>query len=544
MARMNPLPLTAAVYCRVSTAGQEEDGTSLQSQEAACRAHAEALGYTVAAVYRDVHSGADLFGRPQMTELRQSMRRRDIGIIVAYALDRLSRKQVHQGLIYAEAEHAGVPIELVTEKLEDTPEGRLLLSVKGYAAEVEREKIRERSLRGKRTRIENGKLPNFGAELYGYRRDKAQGVRRIEPGEASIVVRVFASFANDGATVRGIARALNDEVVSTPSAGKRVYRDGRVCRWNPSTIQRILTEPAYMGKTIAWRRRARKDGRQWEYRDPSEWIELPEGTTPALVTPEMWNAAQTRLAATTAATTRNQTRPYLLRGLIYCAVCGLRMYAESEHGRPIYRCSSRDRAGAPCGGKRVPAEVAETWVWDEVEAILNEPTIIVEAVDELRQAGPDAALLMSRDTATRMAGKLDAQRNRLVRRYAEATDDGFPWDLVEREITRIERERRDALATVQELEQRISAQEGAVLRLDALQGYCDRVRRNLESADFTTRRDAVEALVRRVDANGRDFTLTVTIDPAQRTGVSTHSSSGARQNAVFPFNAISPSACV
>ena len=127
MATMVALPQTAAIYCRVSTAGQE-DGTSLDTQEEACRRRATALGYVIGAVHREVHSGGDLFERPQLSVLRESVRRREVGIVIAYALDRLTRNQAHLGLLLSEAEYAGVAIELVTERLEDTPEGRLLQS--------------------------------------------------------------------------------------------------------------------------------------------------------------------------------------------------------------------------------------------------------------------------------------------------------------------------------------------------------------------------------------------------------------------------------
>jgi DNA invertase Pin-like site-specific DNA recombinase len=46
------------IYCRVSSAGQE-DGYSLDTQEAACRAWAEQQGYSVASVAHEVKSGGD-----------------------------------------------------------------------------------------------------------------------------------------------------------------------------------------------------------------------------------------------------------------------------------------------------------------------------------------------------------------------------------------------------------------------------------------------------------------------------------------------------
>jgi site-specific DNA recombinase len=525
MAKSTHFPPVAAIYCRVSTTAQSEEGTSLVSQEAACRAYAEAHGYVVGPIFSDVHSGADLFGRDGMTALLAAIRQREVGVVIAHALDRLSRSQTHFGLIYSEASHAGVPIELVTEKLDDTPVGRFVMAANSFSAEIEREKIRERSLRGKKTRIQSGKLHNHAAELYGYRRDKQAGVRIVEPSEAAVVARIFDAITHDGASVRGMAKQLNAEAVPAPSTGKRVYRDGRVCRWNPSTLYRILSEPAYKGETVLWRCRARADGRSWQFRDEAEWVRLPDGTTPPIVPVATWDAALARLRATTSAATRNATRPYLLRGVIFCAVCGCRMHASPEHGKTTYRCSSRDRTGAPCGGKRAPGEAIEQWAWGEIETILRDPATIMAEVERRRASGPEATLAHSRDTAARLLAKLDKQRERLVRRYAEADDDSFPWDLVEREIARVEAERRQAQSTLADIDSRVAAQAQAIVQLDSLRDYCDRVGAHLDGADFSVKRNAVEALVERIEANGRDWTLIGSIPVSLDVGVSSHSSS-------------------
>lgn len=519
------LPRTAAIYCRVSTTAQSEEGTSLASQESACRAYAEARGYTVGPVFADVHSGADLFGREGMSDLLQTIKQREVGIVIAYALDRLSRSQIHFGLIYSEANHAGVPIELVTEKLDDTPVGRFVMAANSFSAEIEREKIRERSLRGKKTRIQSGKIHNHSAELYGYRRDKEKGVRSVYPPEAAIVSRIFAAVAQDGTTIRSLARILNSDGVPAPSEGKRTYKDGRVCRWNPSTLYRMLADPSYKGNTVLWRHRSRGAGKMWQLRDEGEWIRLPEGTTPAIVPPEIWEAAQERLRAGTVTTTRNADRPYLLRGLIYCSMCGNRMYTSPEHGRPMYRCSSRGKAVGACGGKRVNGDAVESWAWNQIETILRDPSTIIAEVERRRQRGPDVALQGSRDATARLLAKLEKQRERLIRRYADADDDSFPWELVEREVARVESERRTAHALLADIDARLNEQETAIVRLDSLRTYCDRVSANLEGADFDTKRNAVEALVERIDANGRDWTLLGSIPTGEGAGVMSHSSS-------------------
>jgi site-specific DNA recombinase len=154
----------AAIYCRVSTVGQEAEGTSLVTQEEFCQKYAAEHGYLVdeAHVYRDVYTGTELWERPRLNELREAIRQHAIKAVIAYAIDRLSRDPVYLGVILSEAEHHGVSVEFVTEPLDNTPEGQLIRFVRGYAAKVEAEKIRERSLRGKRARIQAGKVHNYG----------------------------------------------------------------------------------------------------------------------------------------------------------------------------------------------------------------------------------------------------------------------------------------------------------------------------------------------------------------------------------------------
>ena len=69
-------PPRAAIYVRVSSLQQSTDGTSLATQEAACRAYAIEQGYTVAEelVFSEVHTGSEMWERPQLTALRDAIR--------------------------------------------------------------------------------------------------------------------------------------------------------------------------------------------------------------------------------------------------------------------------------------------------------------------------------------------------------------------------------------------------------------------------------------------------------------------------------------
>jgi hypothetical protein len=174
-----------------------------------------------------------------------------------------------------------------------------------YAACVEVEKIRERSVRGKRSRLQNGKIHNFGTELYGYRRNKVDGKREVYEPEACIVRQLFRWYAEEKVGVRSIVRWLNEQRIPPPSSSKGLWQDlERRPYWNQGQIHRILREPAYKGLTISWR--YDKVGR---LKPETEWLSLPEGVTPALVDSALWEAAQKHRTSNTGAQIRNQARP-------------------------------------------------------------------------------------------------------------------------------------------------------------------------------------------------------------------------------------------
>src|SRR5438874_76078 len=84
--------MRAIVYSRVSTDAQERDGTSLDTQERACVDFAQAQGWRAVESVRDAASGFSL-DRPGIMRARQLLRQGVADVVIAYAVDRLSRNQ-------------------------------------------------------------------------------------------------------------------------------------------------------------------------------------------------------------------------------------------------------------------------------------------------------------------------------------------------------------------------------------------------------------------------------------------------------------------
>src|SRR3954447_10509393 len=182
-------------YSRVSTDAQERDGTSLDTQERACLDFARQQGWRVVETIRDAASGFSL-DRPGIERVRRLLRDGAADVVLAYAVDRLARNQNHIGVLVDEIQQAGARLEVVTERFEDPAVGRFILAARAFVGEVEREKMGERTTRGKLERAKSGRIPQaFGRGCYGYVYTRAPARRDMEPYQAEIVRRIFQRFA-------------------------------------------------------------------------------------------------------------------------------------------------------------------------------------------------------------------------------------------------------------------------------------------------------------------------------------------------------------
>ena len=235
-----------------------------------------------ALIIRDVASGASL-DRPGIEEVRRAQ------CVMAPAMwcsptsvDRLARKTNHIGVILYEAEQADVSLEFVKGDFENSPTGRFLLAAVAFVAELERELIIERTVRGKKERARSGRLPQAtGKGCYGYTYVPDTGRRDLNPEQAPIVVRIFEQFVAGKGSSR-IAEDLNADGVPT-FTGKH---------WSPITVYRTLRRETYTGVTIyrktgtkMVKRPGRKQPRPRGLRAPeSEHIEIPGASPPDRVT--------------------------------------------------------------------------------------------------------------------------------------------------------------------------------------------------------------------------------------------------------------------
>ncbi|ACZ39651.1 recombinase family protein [Sphaerobacter thermophilus] len=470
----------AAIYARVSSEQQERDGTSLDTQLAACRQYAAAHGYEVVAEYREVFTGVNLWDRRELTALREAMRRKEFDVVIAYAIDRLSRDPVHLGVILSEADHHGAAVEFVTEPLDNSPEGQLIRFVRGYAAKVEHEKFRERAMRGRRARAETGKLIHGPRPLYGYQWADADKTRLVvNPETAPIVQRIFREAA-EGRPLRAIARGLTDDGIPTPT-GKPT--------WSMTTVSKILKHPHYTGDARAWTWQSRNG----YVRNHEAGLPLPEGTVPPLVDRATFELVQEQFARNQARAARNNRNPEaaLLRGgYVRCGYCGRAMHVHKNSGKPAYRCNGREYRRGSCPMPVIAAHVLDAAVWERVEAILTRPEIVAEELARLQTDDPTAADLAAVD---RLLQQVDRQRANLTQAIG-LTDDPDAVAALMAELERVAARRRQLEAEREGILHRREAWEAARANLADLMSWCERVAERLGELTYEQRRLALDAL--------------------------------------------------
>lgn len=385
--------MRVVIYSRVSTDAQEQDGTSLETQERASLGFAQERGWAVIETIRDTASGYSL-DRPGIVRIRQLMRDGRIDVVLAYAVDRLARNQTKLAVLLDEAQESDVALECVTEKIEDTPLGKLVLSLRAFAAEIEREKISERTTRGKIERARSGKLPQaFGLGCYGYSYNVQSGQRDVDLFQAEIVRRIFRRYAETRSFGR-VAKELNDDGIGTFTGS----------RWHPVTIRQMLFNESYTGRLFFRRtkyvtsRGVNGKRRRRAVDRPEEERILIEGASPRIVDEELWDRVQSILADPTRIARNCTARyDYPLRGRVRCAACGSAMIGQTMRpkGREYHYYCCRvafDRhATKRCETRNIRAEQLEEGIWREVREILSNPKLVLSEMERAQNRVADPA---------------------------------------------------------------------------------------------------------------------------------------------------------
>lgn len=328
---------TAAIYCRVSTAGQvsSDPWASLPRQSADLRALAERLGLAVVLEEVEQASGAKA-DRPGWARILEACRAGEVSAVLVVSFDRLTRSERLAEWERVKDELRAHRVRLITIKQGEIPlSGSADDETRGdfdaVLSKRERLVTRQRTMEGRahkgRAGGYTGHHPPHGYAVAFHQRTGAKFFE-VDGPAAATVRRVFELYLA-GASVAAIARALNADGTPTPAA----MRPGAHGHWYDQTIRDMLKSPCYTGLS-AWHR-----GR-----------EAPVESTvwPVLIERADWEAVQARVALMAFCGPRGPAA-MPLSGLLRCPSCDGKMVHRVGSANP--RCRS-GRNAATYGCKR------------------------------------------------------------------------------------------------------------------------------------------------------------------------------------------------
>lgn len=480
--------MMAAIYCRVSTDNQEQEGTSLQTQLEACLEYCQGKGYEVVYRFSEAYSGLSL-ERPNLDELRELVRNEKIDVVVVYCLDRLSRDPTHGVILTQELEKHDVTLEAVTEDVDNTELGKLISYIRGFASKLEAEKIRERTARGKKARAKQGRMSGAFHTTYGYDyvpvSQENGGRRVINEAEAEWVKQIYQWLVYDGMTLGAIRNRLMALGIPTK---KGTF-------WTKVALHSVVTNPAYAGKTYAFTSSFKRKPRR---KPKEEWIEIPD-VTPAIISQELFDAAQKQLQVNRSRAIRNTKRQYLLRGHVKCRQCGHAYVGgvtrnRSGSYRRLYRCLGKwkDRVSTElCGNKSWGADKLETLVWGELERYISHPDIVKNELEKQRQEADQLGVYETELTQVqRQWAALDREQHQLLQWALK----GFPEEQVESENRRLNKAKETLTERIAEIEALVKASQEAVINIPKLESYIERIQGRISALDYEGKRLVLDML--------------------------------------------------
>lgn len=345
----------------------------------------------------------------------------------------------------------------------------LVMTLFGGLSKGERTRIKIRVRSAMEAMAADGTRFLGGRPPYGYRIADAgphpnpakatagQRLHRLEadPVTAPAVRHIFEMYA-EGAGLRLIADTLTQEGIPSPAAYDRARNPHRDPRgWAHSAVRAILTNPIYGGRKV-WGKQQRNEElldltdvgaghvTRMRWRPASEWIAAADNTTEALVEAEVAERVTARLGRTPGRTKpRDAQHPYLLRGLLYCGLCGRKLQGQARPARTpggatrvLYRCPLRSQRSLPAHMDHPPAVyVREDAIVTKLDAWLAE-VVTPEALAVAQVSPPEAT---AHDGAVIAAiADCDLRIERLMQSVEQAS---MPMEWVSRRIVDLRNER-------------------------------------------------------------------------------------------------------
>ena len=432
------------------------------------------MGWDIYNIYVDPGYSGGNIDRPGLNEMIRDVEAGKIDTVVVYKLDRLSRSQFDTLFLI---EKVFLPnntdfVSMTENFSTNSPLGRAMIGFLAVFAQLEKDKINERTLMGKEARAKEGKWGGGSSEPIGYDYNPINELLEINEYEKMQILEAVDLFLK-GTPLRTICTMFQEKGYTY------IGTSGRTAQWDPKRLKYVFRSKLYLGYI--------------RYR--GEWYKADHVP---IFTQEIYDKLQKLLdqRAEDYANRRpkNSRQTTYLGGMLFCKHCGGRYCRQNgrkwkDNAPPLYySCYSRNKSvpkmikDPNCQNKNWRMGELDEIVFNEIRKLAKDPEHMINLKEEKKRNTKDPNKI---DILRNEIDKIDDQISRFMDLYGIGK---FTIDQVSGKVDPLNEQRRNLERELNQL----NAEAGNITEEEAIEiiesfsdvldrGELDEIRLTLET---------------------------------------------------------------
>lgn len=415
-----------AIYCRVSTTEQAEEGYSIGEQKKFLTYECEKNGNTVYKIYSDEGiSGKNITARPALKELLNDANEGKFDSVMVWKINRIGRNLKDVLDMVDLFDRNNITFKSATEPFDTTtPGGKMQFQMMALIGEFERGTIAQNVKMGMMARAREGRWN--GNVIIGYdlkQKENTTNKKRkdtelvINEKEAEIVRTIFKMYSQ-GNGYKAIANYLN----------KFGYKTKRGNPFSLTAIKDILNNPVYIGKI---RYNLRPNWSEKRRKGTNSNPLIVDGKHEAIIEQELWDKVQSILQTSKGKPSRIYDGEFPLTGILKCPQCGAGMVImrtsrtrkDGTKRRLEYYCCGnwKNKGTAVCHSNAIRVDKANDYVFGKLSELLSNDKLVKDIVknintDRKNKVDPSKDELQK---LTKELDKISAKKDKLFEAFEE-----------------------------------------------------------------------------------------------------------------------------
>ena len=530
-----------AIYSRKSkfTGKGESIGNQVDMCKEYVQLHCGEKALETAIVFEDEGFSGGNTNRPAFQRMMAQIERGEIGTLVVYRLDRVSRNVSDFSGLIENLKRKDITFVSIRENFDtSTPMGRAMMYIASVFSQLERETIAERIRDNMHELAKTGRWLG-GNTPTGYMSESVKSVTvdgktkkacklKLIPEEAEIVKTIFDLFTQTGSLTMTEAELLKRRLLTK---NEKQFTRFAVKAILQNPVYMIADEDAYryfqakdsevfssreefdgVHGLLAYNRTDQEKGKTTVFNPVNEWI-ISVGKHPGIIPGKVWVAVQDNLE-------RNKSKAYrrprkneaLLTGLVFCA-CGNRMYPRlskrtTADGEPIYTyvCKMKERSKKElCKRRNANGNTLDIAIIEQLKQLADEKSDFARQLEKSKMFYTGNREEYDRRLAAMRKEKADLEKkvSSLVDTLAEADEGAVKKSILSR-LGEMNMEIDKLSMGIEEMVSIASEHALSDIEFDVLRQLLTMIKNGFDDMTYEQKRVAIRTVVRRIIWDGEN----------------------------------------